>query len=51
MAVLAQNTVEYFDWFFACQKSGLVLVPLNLRLSVAELVGVMKQTTPKVLGL
>ncbi|MHB8918712.1 MAG: class I adenylate-forming enzyme family protein [Desulfocucumaceae bacterium] len=32
VAVLARNCIEYFDFFFATQKLGLVLVPLNFRL-------------------
>ena len=37
VAVLAQNGPEYLELFFAVQKLGLVLVPLNYRLSVKEL--------------
>lgn len=50
VAVLARNIIEYFDFFFATQKTGLVLVPLNLRLSPDELTFMIKLTGPKVLA-
>lgn len=50
VAVLARNIVEYFDFFFATQKTGLILVPLNIRLSPEELTFMVKLTGPKVLA-
>ena len=35
--ILAHNCVEYLDAFFAAGKTGIVLVPLSTRLTVAEL--------------
>ena len=49
VAVLARNCVEYIDLFFAAVKTGIILVPLNVRLSAAELSGMLKQTTPRLL--
>ena len=37
IAVLAHNTCEYVFLFLACVKLGAVLVPLNFRLTEAEL--------------
>jgi fatty-acyl-CoA synthase len=37
VGVLAHNRVEFIDAFFAAAKSGLVLVPLNTRLTAREL--------------
>ncbi|HNS73790.1 MAG TPA: AMP-binding protein, partial [bacterium] len=37
IAVYSKNRAEYVFLFFACAKSGLVLVPLNFRLMPREL--------------
>ncbi len=37
VGILAQNCVEYVDAFFAAGRSGIILVPLNTRLTVHEL--------------
>src|SRR5579871_1315232 len=37
IGILSQNCVEYVDAFFAAGKSGIILVPLNTRLSGPEL--------------
>jgi fatty-acyl-CoA synthase len=37
VAVLADNCPEYVMLFFACARSGLVMTPLNWRLTAAEL--------------
>jgi len=37
IAVYSKNNAEYVFLFFACAKSGLVLVPLNFRLTPREL--------------
>ncbi len=44
VAVLSRNCIEYFDFFFATQKLGLVLVPLNFRLSDDEITHLMQMT-------
>jgi len=36
-AILAQNRVEFLDAFFAAGKTGIVLIPLNTRLTATEL--------------
>ncbi len=50
MAVLARNCVEYIDFFFAALKTGIILVPLNVRLSAAELSDMVHQTKPRLLA-
>ena len=37
VAILAPNCATYLAFFFACSKSGLVGVPLSIRLTPAEL--------------
>ena len=37
IAILSQNRIEYFITYFATAQLGLVAVPLNIRLSTAEL--------------
>jgi len=49
VAVLAQNGPEYLELLFAVQKAGLVLVPLNHRLSLAELQFVLEDCAPSLL--
>ena len=49
VAVLAGNCVEYLDLWFACAKLGAILQPLNGRLTVAELRGLLADATPHVL--
>lgn len=49
VAVLSRNRVEYLDCFFATQKVGLILVPLNVRLAVPELRRQLADTEPQVL--
>ncbi len=50
MAVLARNCVEYLDFFFAAVKTGIILVPLNVRLSATELSDMLDQTKPRLLA-
>ncbi|WP_077324448.1 class I adenylate-forming enzyme family protein [Virgibacillus siamensis] len=51
VALLAPNHVSYFDFLFACMKIGSVFVPLNWRLSIDELDYVLKDCTPKLMGI
>ncbi len=37
IGILAHNCIEYVEAFFAAGKSGVILVPLNYRLTAAEL--------------
>jgi len=49
LALLAGNCVEFLDVFFACGKSGVVLVPLNTRQTAGELQGILEDAQPKAL--
>lgn len=49
VAVLAQNCLEYIDLYGAAARLGLILVPVNWRLSAEEIVYVITDTTPKVI--
>lgn len=49
VAVLAFNTPEYLDAFFACALLGAILVPLNWRLTVRELKTILNDCTPALL--
>ncbi|TXL69708.1 long-chain fatty acid--CoA ligase [Vineibacter terrae] len=48
VALLALNTTECFEILFACQRLGAIFVPLNWRLSPAELEYILKDCGPKV---
>jgi fatty-acyl-CoA synthase len=37
VAILAKNRVEFLDAFFAAGKTGIILIPLNTRLTATEL--------------
>ena len=47
IAVLAENCLEYIILFSVCQKSGIVLVPLNYRLAGPELDFMINHSDPK----
>jgi fatty-acyl-CoA synthase len=49
VGILAKNRVEFLDAFFAAGKTGIILVPLNTRLTPAELGVVLKDSGLKVL--
>ncbi len=49
VAVLAANSPEYLDLLFAVGKLGAILVPLNWRLTVRELEGLLHDCAPAVL--
>ncbi len=49
VAVLAMNSVEYLDLWFACGKLGAILQTLNWRLTPRELAGLIADATPRVL--
>ncbi len=49
VAILARDGVEHLDTFFACAKLGAIHTALNWRLHWRELVGILQNTTPKVL--
>jgi len=47
IAVLAEFCLEYIALYVAAQKSGLVLVPLNYRLSASELEHILGESMPR----
>lgn len=49
VAVLCLNRVEFFVLLFACLKAELILVPLNWRQPVPELLPVVRRADPRVL--
>lgn len=49
IAVLAEHGLEYISLFSAAQKSGVVIVPLNYRLSSVELEFIIKDAEPAVI--
>ncbi len=49
VAVLARNSVEYFEVYYACARAGLIAQPLNWRLGVAELARILEDGEPSVL--
>ncbi len=49
VAMLAINSPEYLDAFFACALLGAMLVPLNWRLTVRELTIILADCAPKLL--
>jgi len=46
IAVLAENCLEYVLLFVAAQKTGVVLVPLNYRLTAAEIDYLLENSSP-----
>ncbi|MBN2157231.1 MAG: long-chain fatty acid--CoA ligase [Candidatus Lokiarchaeota archaeon] len=49
VAILAKNSIDCIDLYFALSKIGAILVPLNVRLSVLELEFLIQKTKPKLL--
>jgi len=49
VAVLSRNCNEYLECNYAAAKAGLIVVPVNIRLAVAELRYVIKHAEPGVL--
>lgn len=47
VALLALNEVEYTEIQVACQRAGLILVPMNYRLSTSELAYLVEDSGPK----
>ncbi|MHA2140788.1 MAG: AMP-binding protein [Candidatus Thorarchaeota archaeon] len=48
LCILANNSLEYWEAFFGCQKSGGIFSPLNYRLVSRELLGLIEDLTPTV---
>lgn len=49
VAVLLSNCPEYFEIYFACARAGLIAVPLNYRLTPAEMAQVLRHAEPSLL--
>jgi fatty-acyl-CoA synthase len=49
VAVLAHNSAAYFEMLYGCAKAGMIMVCLNWRLPVAELLPILQDCTPDVL--
>ena len=49
VAILLPNCIEYFELYFACARAGLIAVPLNYRLTPAELASIIAQAEPGLL--
>lgn len=49
VALLMSNSSEFLELFFACAKTGIILVPLNHRLAVPELVYILRDSAPEIL--
>lgn len=49
IAVLAEHSLEYIVLFVACQRMGIILVPLNYRLSLSEISKLILDCTPSLL--
>ncbi len=49
VAVLFFNCIEFMEVYFACAKTGFIFIPLNFRLTPAELESIFSETNPKAL--
>jgi fatty-acyl-CoA synthase len=49
VAALMLNSSEFLHIFFACAKTGAIMVPINFRLAVPELIYILRDSAPKVL--
>ncbi|HYA15691.1 MAG TPA: long-chain fatty acid--CoA ligase [Syntrophales bacterium] len=49
VAVLMLNSSEFLEIFFACGKTGAIMVPVNFRLAVPELLYILGDCNPRVL--
>lgn len=49
VAALLMNCSEFLEIFFACGKTGAIMVPVNFRLAVPELVYIFKDSAPRAL--
>jgi fatty-acyl-CoA synthase len=49
IAALMTNSSEFLEIFFACAKTGAIMVPLNFRLAVPELAYIIGDCAPRVL--
>jgi long-chain acyl-CoA synthetase len=49
LAILSQNCDEYFKWYFGCAKAGVIVVPINYRLSKDEMIMLLTHSDPRVM--
>lgn len=49
VAVLMLNSSEFLEIFFACAKTGAIMVPVNFRLAVPELIYILRDSAPRTL--
>ena len=49
VAVLSKNSIEYMEVYFACARIGLIIQPLNWRLSIPELSRILHDGEPRIL--
>jgi len=47
VAILATNKPVFFELLFACAKSGLIMLPINWRLSAREISGIIADAGPR----
>ena len=50
ICILAQNSLEYFDLYGACAKTGAIAYPINWRLSPDEVLHVTELADPKMIA-
>ncbi|MEM9622102.1 MAG: AMP-binding protein [Pseudomonadota bacterium] len=48
VAVLSKNSIEYFEIYFACARTGLIAQPLNWRLAAPEIARIIEDAEPSV---
>jgi fatty-acyl-CoA synthase len=49
VAALMINSSEFLELYFACAKTGVIMVPLNFRLAPPELIYILRDSTPRAL--
>lgn len=49
VAVLMLNSSEFLEVFFACGKTGAIMVPVNFRLAAPELIYILRDCSPRAL--
>lgn len=49
VAILDRTSTASFELFFACAKIGAIMMPLNWRLSAAEIAGIVQDGTPAIM--
>jgi fatty-acyl-CoA synthase len=50
VAVLCRNRIAFFEMLFACAKIGAIMVPLNWRMPLQELIPIMRDCRPVLLA-